>query len=234
MDVVAGDHPEGELARHAEAALRRLGYSRVDPEGNGTGAPPPPAFWVQESGVPRRRFPVFLDAAPATRTVAPAGGRAAAGPRGGRAIFVVPSETLAEQVWSTARRRPNGGLDTEVSVLVLDAHKNAAPPHFHAGVVAPRELLWLATGVVVGLFRRAASSEGTAQVDFEEMIQLIEGRFQIDVKRSLGVASEEDALFMLYQLALRDSYAPGDPSGNLHQLVLRPTGPAARLPWFAG
>ena len=29
------------------------------------------------------------------------------------------------------------------------------------------------------------------------------------------------------------SYAPGDAGSNLHTLVLKPTGPAARLPWYA-
>ncbi|HEV2167187.1 MAG TPA: hypothetical protein VGS23_09485, partial [Thermoplasmata archaeon] len=62
----------------------------------------------------------------------------------------------------------------------------------------------------------------------------LRARFHVDVAGSLGVASDEDALWMMYQLALRHGYAPGDPSGNLHMLVLKPTGPAARLPWFSG
>ncbi len=53
------------------------------------------------------------------------------------------------------------------------------------------------------------------------------------MNRSLGVKADEDALFLLYQLAQRDAYAPGEPGANLHLLVLKPTGPAARLPWFA-
>ena len=91
----------------------------------------------------------------------------------------------------------------------------------------------MGTGVVVGMFRRAQDSEGASPVDFEEMLGILKTRFGIDVHRSLGVSSDEDALFLLYQLALRDSYAPGDPGANLHLLVLKPTGPAARLPWFA-
>ena len=95
-------------------------------------------------------------------------------------------------------------------------------------------MLRIATGVVVGLFRRAQAAEGSNQVDFEELLTLLKGRFGIDVNRSLGVQSDEDALYLLYQLATRDSYAPGDPGSSLHLLVLKPTGPAARLPWFAG
>jgi hypothetical protein len=91
----------------------------------------------------------------------------------------------------------------------------------------------VATGVVVGLFRRAQALESSSQVDFEEMLALIRDRFGIDVPRSLNVASDEDALYVLYQLAQRDSYVPGDPGANLHMIVLRPTGPSARLPWFA-
>ena len=79
----------------------------------------------------------------------------------------------------------------------------------------------------------ALSEAGSSQIDFEEMLTLLKSRFGIDVHGSLGVKTDEDALFLLYQLALRDSYAPGDAGANVHVLVLKPTGPAARLPWFA-
>jgi photosystem II stability/assembly factor-like uncharacterized protein len=45
---------------------------------------------------------------------------------------------------------------------------------------------------------------------------------------SLPVRSVEGAV------GERDAYAPGDPGANLHLLVLKPSGPAARLPWFSG
>ncbi len=113
------------------------------------------------------------------------------------------------------------------------AERPEDPPHFHLRVAEPREVLAISTGIVAGLFHRAAAGDGGSPVDFEELLALLTTRFGIDVHRSLGVGSDEDALFILYQLASRDSYAPGDSGANLHLLVLKPTGPAARLPWFA-
>ena len=84
----------------------------------------------------------------------------------------------------------------------------------------------------MGLFRRA-QDEGSGQIDFSEILTILRRRFGVDPHRSLGVASDEDALFLLYQLALRDAYAPGDPGANLHLIVAKPGGPAGRLPWFA-
>ena len=122
-----------------------------------------------------------------------------------------------------------------MSVLVVPAGERTdpTPPHFHLRIAEPAEILRLATGIVVGLFRRAQASDESGQIDFEELLGLLRQRFGVDVNRSLGVRSDEDALYLLYQLAQRDSYAPGDPGQNLHLLVLKPTGPAARLPWFA-
>jgi hypothetical protein len=146
----------------------------------------------------------------------------------------VPNDSAAEAAWARIVRAPGATIENEVSILVLPSGpRSEAPPHFHLRVVTHRELLRFATGVVVGLFRRAQQSEGAQPVDFEEMLTLLKTRFGLDVHRSLGVHSDEDALFLLYQLALKDSYAPGDPGANLHLLVLKPTGPAARLPWFA-
>lgn len=220
--------------RAAETVLKRLGYSRVP------GRPAvalEPAFWVQESGVPRRTFPVFVPhGTPATvaqgidRWVeGVASDRATAR----RAIFVVPTDDAADVAWDRLAHVPGSAIDHEVSILVVPPTERAAePPHFHLRPAAPREVLRISTGIVAGLFRRAQSGEGTGQIDFEEMLTLLRGRFGIDVHRSLGVQSDEDALFILYQLALRDGYAPGDPGANLHLLVLKPSGPAARLPWF--
>lgn len=222
--------------RTAENVLKRLGYARVAPSARGP--PYEPSFWVQEAGVPRRTFPVFVPPGGSSaleqgidRWVA-ALGEVRRGPS--RAIFVVPTDDAAEAAWARLARAREGALDQEVSILVVPSSDRAEESaHFHRRVVDPRDVLRVATGIVVGLFRRAQASEGSSQVDFEELLTLLQGRFGIDVNRSLGVQSDEDALYVLYQLATRDSYAPGDPGASLHLLVLRPTGPAARLPWFA-
>jgi len=224
----------GEHARDAENVLKRMGYSRVVP----TRREPTTeaSFWVQESGVPRRTFPVYV---PGARGEVDAGidrwvEVVRGTPHSRRAIFVVPNDTAAEAAWARLSRAPGSTIDHEVSILVVPNESRAdPPPHFHLRSVPPKEVLRIATGIVVGLFRRAQSSDGSTPVDFEEMLVHLKHRFGIDVQRSLGVGSDEDALFLLYQLALRDSYAPGDPGANLHLLVLKPTGPAARLPWFA-
>ena len=225
-----------ERLRTAESVLKRLGYSRVAPARRVPAVEP--AFWVQEAGVPRRTFPVFV----------PPGGAATVGEgidrwveglqnersRLSRAIFVVSNDAAAEAAWARLARTPGSSIDHEVSILVVPPSGRADDvPHFHLRVADPREILAIATGVVVGLFRRAAASDGGNQVDFEEMLTLLTTRFGIDVHRSLGVRSDEDALFILYQLACRDAYAPGEAGSNLHMLVLKPSGPSARLPWFA-
>ncbi len=222
--------------RTAETILKRLGYARVPPQRR---APPlEPSFWVQEAGVPRRTFPVYVP--PTVRSSVVEGidrwveglGRERAPPS--RAIFVVPTDAAAEEAWAHLARANSAAIDHEVSILVVPATERAEEAaHFHLRLAEPSEILRTATGIVVGLFRRAQASEGSAQIDFEELLALLTGRFGIDVRRSLRVASDEDALFLLYQLAMRDAYAPGDPGANLHLLVLKPTGPAARLPWFA-
>lgn len=222
--------------RAAETVLKKMGYARVpairrEPEAE-------PSFWVQESGVPRRTFPVYVHSAeestgaPFERWAAVA--RRAAVPTR-RAIFVVPNDRAAEETWANLARVPGAALDNEVSVLVVPptGRSEANAPHFHLRLADRAEVLRLATGIVVGLFRRAQAADEPGQVDFEELLTGLRQRFGIDVHRSLGVRSDEDALYILYQLAQRDSYAPGDPGANLHLLVLKPTGPAARLPWFA-
>jgi hypothetical protein len=229
--------PSGDdRLRDTEAVLRRLGYARVAPERQP--GEPDASFWVQEAGVPRRTYPVFV----------PTAGRSAlderidqwlAGSRGlaaarRRAIFVAPNDSAADEAWNRLAGPDQPAIEHEVAILVVPAEARAeAAPHFHLRTVAPRDVLRVATGIVVGLFRRSQATDGAAQIDFEEMLSLLRQRFGIDVLGSLNVRSDEDALFLLYQLAQRDSYAPGDPGANLHLLVLRPTGPAARLPWFA-
>lgn len=222
--------------RRAEAALRRLGYARIPPTGRSTVVEP--TFWVQEAGVPRRTFPVYVQREPAELPVArlvPASPTPPETPAGGRAIVVVPNDGAAEAAWNSLRAGPRDDPATELSILVLGPARSGTEPEprWHAGVLPRGEILRLATGIVVGMFRRALDSEGSSQVDFSELLTVLRGRFGVDVHRSLGVDSDEDALFILYQLAQRDAYAPGDASANLHLLVLKPTGPAARLPWFA-
>jgi hypothetical protein len=220
-------------ARDAELVLKRFGFSKVPAAKREADA----SFWVQESGVPRRTFPVFVDATSAgarpgvERWVA---GMGASAPH--RAIFVVPNDSAADETWARLTHSDPSAIENEVAVLVVPSgERSPASPaaHFHLRVAERSEILRLATGIVVGLFRRAATNEEPGQIDFEEMLTLLRQRFGVDVNRSLGVKSDEDALFLLYQLAQRDAYAPGEPGGNLHLLVLKPTGPAARLPWFA-
>ncbi len=235
--AAASSEPASGLRRAAEEALRRLGYTPVRPGAREASAAP--EFWVQESGVPRRTYPVFVDSSPRApqRPRFDAWIRSSAGPQGGghRAIVVVPNDRAAEEAWNRVRVDSGEALDSEVSILVVPPHEGRAEQaHWHARIEDPRKILELATGIVVGLFQRTQAIEGSGQIDFEEILEVMRTRFRVDVHRSLHVQSDEDALFILYQLALRDSYAPGDPGANLHLLVLRPTGPAARLPWFAG
>jgi hypothetical protein len=221
-------------ARDAELVLKKLGFSKVAPSKRGP--EPDASFWVQESGVPRRTFPVFVDAAsPAAGSGVErwAAGKAPSVPH--RAIFVVSNDLAADETWARLTHRDPSAIEDEVAVLVVPRGERSPPgsAHFHLRLAEPAEILRLATGIVVGLFRRAAAHEESGQIDFEEMLTLLRQRFGVDVNRSLGVKSDEDALFLLYQLAQRDSYAPGEPGANLHLLVLKPTGPASRLPWFA-
>ncbi|HTT16633.1 MAG TPA: hypothetical protein VMH49_04675 [Thermoplasmata archaeon] len=224
-----------DRSRNAEAVLRKLGFAKVAP----TRRPgePEAAFWVQEAGVPRRTFPVFV---PHEELPSVAEGVDRWLARGSvasarRAIFVAPSDAAAEEAWDRLGGEGLGSVEHDVSILVVpptaDPERSA---HFALRRVRPSEVLRLATGVVVGLFRRARDEDGGGAIDFSELLTLLRSRFGVDVHRSLGVQSDEDALFLLYQLAQRDSFAPGDAGANLHLLVLKPSGPAARLPWFAG
>ncbi len=234
--MTASTGPGVDRTQVAESALKRLGFSRVKPAPRQSGIAP--AFWVQEAGVPRRTFPVFVDAELTAPPVIPidqwlrSEGVARAAPH--RAIVVVATDLAAEEAWKQLTHSTGSPVDPELSILVVPPVPDAeGVAHWHARIADPKEVLRLATGIVVGLFRRAQSSDSSSQIDFAEILELLRVRFGLDVHRSLNVTSDEDALFILYQLAQRDSYAPGDPSANLHLLVLKPTGPAARLPWFA-
>jgi hypothetical protein len=237
MEESPGIVPPPTRQRDAENVLKKLGYSKVSSPRKGPTVEP--SFWVQESGVPRRTFPVFISPGEPAQVEARieqwVAGVRGARPSQRRAIFVVPTDETADEAWRRFCRTAGGSaIDHEVSILVVPpSERSQDVPHFHLRVAEPREVLALSTGIVTGLFRRAASDEEGNPVDFEELLALLTGRFGIDVRRSLGVQSDEDALYILYQLALRDSWAPGDSGTNLHMLVLKPSGPAARLPWFA-
>lgn len=223
------DSPSPDQVRHAEAALKKLGFSRVDP---GNGVMGKPDLWVQESGVPRRRFPVFLG--DAAKALTPSDRVVASGADARRGIVVVADSRAAEEAWQRTRRGPAGAFDSEFSILVLPERSGAAAsPYWHTGRLDRRDLLRLSTGIVVGLFRRAEGPDGGSPIDFAELLSLLKRRFGVDVTGTLGVSDDEDALFLLYQMAQRFSWAPGDGGASLHTLVLKPTGPAARLPWFA-
>jgi hypothetical protein len=223
------DPANPDQVRHAEAALKKFGYSRVDP---GSGTTGEPDLWVQESGVPRRRFPVFLG--DAVKSLPLPDRAVAAGTDARRGIVVVTNRRAAEAAWQRTRRGPTGAFDSEFSILVVPEPSGTdSPPYWHTGRLDRRDLLRLSTGIVVGLFRRAAGPEGGSPIDFAELLSLLKRRFGVDVTGTLGVSDDEDALFLLYQMAQRFSWAPGDGGASLHMLVLKPTGPAARLPWFA-
>lgn len=237
MVATGPSSPPAERAREAESVLRRLGYSRVVPERRAA-SEPDASFWVQEPGFPRRTAPVFATVAE-TPALAERIDRWLGVPPGSasarrRAIFVATSDTAADELWARLAGRQEADVGGRVSILVVPRNgATATSGHFHLRRALPTEVLRVATGVVVGLFRRAQASDQAGQIDFEEMLQALRAVFGLDVARSLGVETDEDALFLLYQLAQRDAYAPGDGGANLHLLVLKPTGPAARLPWFA-
>lgn len=234
--VEGGRTPAGsERSRDAETALRRLGYSKILPTRRA--GEPDASFWVQEAGIPRRTFPVFV---PPGEGPSIADGidrwlRRGPGAPPRRAIFVAASDAAADEAWARVDATGTASVEHDVSILVLPGGRpSEGGGHFALRRIAPRELLRLATGVVVGMFRRSRDEDGAGSIDFGELLGLLRSRFGVDVQRSLGVRSDEDALFLLYQLAQRDSYAPGDAGSNVHLLVLKPTGPAARVPWFAG
>jgi hypothetical protein len=226
---------DDELVREAETALRNLGFLRAS-----SGAPRPtlpPAFWVHGPRSRRRSIPVYVDrtgtvlspmilpadAAPDRETDRPP------------SILVVSTDAAAESAWGRVPQAAGRPTPPALQILVLrDAHGTGRSPHWHLSVVSPREVLRLATGIVVGMYRRAFSGSGAGDVDFGALLVTLRQEYHLDVQRSLGVSRDEEALFVLYHLALRDTFAPGNIAGNLHSIVANPTGPASRIPWFAG
>jgi len=226
---------DAELLREAEAALRDLGF----PKARSAGHPPSPApsFWVQNPRTRRRSIPVYIDRAGAVLPGMMPPADATPDPEAELTppILVVPTDAAAESAWSLVPKTRGLLGPTKLRILVLrDPQGTARAPHWHLVTVAPREVLRVATGVVVGMYRRAFSGSGPSDIDFSELLGTLRREYHIDVQRSLGVQSDEDALFVLYHLALRDTFAPGNIAGNLHSIVANPTGPASRIPWFAG
>ncbi|MHB1435315.1 MAG: hypothetical protein ACYCPN_05315 [Thermoplasmata archaeon] len=224
------------LIREAESVLRKLGFSRAAPDRRRRRVEP--TFWVAETRTPTRVQPVFVT--PAKGAPTDAGLEAwithvrSLRPSLPEGILVVPSDRLAETAIARLTETGEAPHPGAPPILVVpDEPKGTGAPHWYLRTVARREVLRVATGVVVGLFRRSMASEESTPVDFEEMLDHLRRRFAIDVPRSLGVSNDEESLFLLYQMALRDSWAPNDGGANLHLLVLKATGPAARLPWFA-
>ncbi len=224
------------LVREAESVLRKLGFSRAAPDRRRRRVEP--AFWVAEAHTPTRVRPVFVTPAEGAPTdtgleawITHVRGLRPSLPEG---ILVVPSDRLAETAIARLVESGEAPHPGAPPILVVpEIPKGSGTPHWYLRTVPRAEVLRVATGVVVGLFRRAMASEESHPVDFEEMLGHLRRRFAIDVPRSLGVSNDEEALFLLYQMALRDSWAPNDGGANLHLLVLKATGPAARLPWFA-
>ena len=224
--------PRPDPSRVAEFALRRLCYARVAPSQREASVEA--AFWVRREGG-KRTVPVFIEGtAPETRAAVRGWIERRAGGRSHReAIVVVPTDGDADEAWRRYGGEAEQFLDRDLAILVLPPGRADSNAHWHARIVPRSEILRLATGVVVGMFRRAQAAGSPTSIDFEEMLQTIRHHFGVDVHRSLGVRNDEDALYLIYQMALKDAYAPGDPAPNLHMLVLKPSGPAARLPWFA-
>lgn len=224
-----------ELVREAEAALRDLGFPKA--RSAGSRPSPAPSFWVENPRPRRRSIPVYVDRAGAVLpgVMPPADATPDPDADVTPSILVVPTDAAAESAWRLVPQTRGAMAPTKLRILVLrDPKGTSRAPHWHLLVVPPREVLRLATGIVVGMYRRAFSGSGPGDIDFGELLGTLRQEYHVDVQKSLGVQSDEDALFVLYHLALRDTFAPGNIAGNLHSIVANPTGPASRIPWFAG
>jgi hypothetical protein len=224
-----------ELLREAEGALRDLGYPKARSAGSRPTAAP--SFWVENPRTRRRSIPVYVDRAGAALPGVLPPTDATPDPDADPTppILVVPTDAAAESAWSLVPKNRGVPTPSKLRILVLrDPKGEARAPHWHLVTVPPREVLRISTGIVVGMYRRAFTGNGPSDIDFSELLGTLRQEYHIDVQRSLGVQSDEDALFILYHLALRDSFAPGNIAGNLHSIVANPTGPASRIPWFAG
>lgn len=226
---------DADLVREAETALRELGFPRA--RSSGRRPIPAPTFWVENPRSRRPSIPVYVGAAGAVLPKVVPSGDVVPDSEVDLAppILVVPTDAAAESAWGLVPKTPGQLAPATVRILVLrDTQGTGRAPHWHLLTVPPREVLRVATGVVVGMYRRAFAGSGPGDIDFSELLGTLRREYHIDVQRSLGVQSDEDALFILYHLALRDTFAPGNIAGNLHSIVANPTGPASRIPWFAG
>lgn len=224
-----------ELVREAEVALRDLGFPRARSSAMKAGGTP--TFWVESRSARRRSIPVYVDKVGGLlpSMMPPADATPDAEADLAPSILVVPTDAAAESAWNLVPQNRGILAPAKIRILVLrDPGGTSRSPHWHLVTVPPTEVLRLSTGIVVGMYRRAFAGEGAGDVDFAELLGVLRGQYHVDVQKSLGVQSDEDALFVLYHLALRDSFAPGNIAGNLHSIVANPTGPASRVPWFAG
>lgn len=237
---------EGSLQELLQT-LVRMGFSWVQD------LPTPRAhadLWVRPPGKSASAYPVFVEPRSPTSADARAdelvsrwsdGFRVGAPGAGGSSILVVESDASAELAGRKlldSAPTPQSLTVSRTRILVHPRKKGVpevAPPHWHRMRLPPRTLLILATGTLVGLAQRTQGSGEASGVpiDVEGMMRALRRTFLVDIEGSLGVQREEDAMFLLYQLALKETYAPGDQGASLHELVNDPKGPAARLPWFA-
>jgi len=231
-----------------QRVLEGMGYR---PEPSGAGRPVPEAdFWVRAPGYPGRPLPVFSSLK--DRTTPPEGPSALlarwsrslrsaqdAPPWG--SILVVDGDEDARRVvegLTQGTSPPDRFARFFVRILVRSfgpSGDRRSHWRWERHRVSGPELLTLATGTLLGLAQRsrAEGSEEGFTVDLPGMVRELKGTLLVDLEGSLGVESTEDALFLLYQLAQRHGYAPGDQGGSLHELIGQPQSPAARLPWFS-
>jgi hypothetical protein len=230
------------------ATLTKMGFSWIP------GSPSPRAaqadLWVRPPGAAKDASPVFVEPTSPTSADARAqelvarwsdGVRESPTSAWGPSILVVGSDASAELAGTkliASAPLPVSLVVSRTRILVHPRRSQEpehASPHWHRLRLPPRTLLMLATGTLVGLAQRSPGGEGGqgVPIDVEGMLRELRRTFLVDIEGSLGVKREEDAMFLLYQLALKETYAPGDQGASLHELVNDPKGPAARLPWFA-
>jgi hypothetical protein len=208
-------------------------------------------LWVRQDRRKSRLFPVIVSSDPAYLWGKEQGRSGQALPPSVRkalqreAIVVVPDDEVAERLLQRFQTLdPSTSQETSERPRILvvpPAESPGRPPHWHRRIALPRELLRVATGILVGMLQEEseasstdAAGDGGPSLDFGRMLQLMEDEFHIDVLRSTGASSPPEALGILYQVALRYGYAPGDAGTQLHTLVLKPDNPLSHIPWFAG
>ncbi len=231
-----------------QRVLEGMGFR---PESPRAGRPAAEAdFWVRAPGTPGRKLPVFSSLKDrATAPEGPAallarwsrGLRSAGAPTPWGSILVVDGDEAARHVVEGLTEGPAPVDRFERFFVRILVRSPGSPEDSRAHwrwehhKVRGAELLTLATGTLLGLAQRSRAEGGEEglTVDLPGMVRELKGTLLVDLEGSLGVESTEDALFLLYQLAQRHGYAPGDQGGSLHELIAQPQSPAARLPWFS-